>query len=301
LSGYLKKDERYDECVGVGTQVRFLVQEFVGVTWSDYSAFLRKRLSAIPQQEIATVHISQTDSKEMPAVMIEPEETEHEKVSKELIILEIKIAKKALQLVQGLHELGFVHGDFHSGNIAFRNPKLSFEDIGKDMESIDEMILIDFGLAKEFRSDEVPDESDASIKDLNPILLSPWQLEGKRRSPRDDVFRVLEALAYNLNPASMKSFSQELGQIRAIRDLTLRTKEQLKLNERIIAHKTSSSMFGGSQGCCVDLSIDTRELQNMLNEIMKKFILILDNPDDVPDYQSINIGFDTVIEFLASN
>ena len=304
LSGYLKKDERYDECVRVGTQVRFLVQEWVGVTWSDYSAFLRKRLSAIPQPEVATVHVSQTDPNELAvaAVMIQPEETENEKVSKELIILEIKIAKKAFQLVRGLHKLGFVHGDFHSGNIAFRNPNLSFEDIGKDMDSLDEMILIDFGLAKEFRYDAGSslEESDASIKDLNPILLSPWQLLGQRRSPRDDVFRVLEALAYNLNPASLKSFSQQLGQMKAIRDLTLRTTEQLKLNERIIAHKTSSSMFGGSQAGWVDLRIDTRELQNMLNEIMTTFILSLDHPDAVPDYQSINREFDTVIEFLKN-
>lgn len=106
-------------------------------------------------------------------------------------------------LLKSLHESGWVHGDIHFGNIAFRR---------KDSA---ELVLIDLEKSGEIFSAPSP------VDELNKYLLSPWQLEGGHPlAPRDDVVRLIHSLAYILDPESLEALVNATGEelIRKKRD-----------------------------------------------------------------------------------
>ena len=180
-SRYISKNllEKYDKCVDLKTEVRFLVQERVGVTWSKYFKYLSSKKSA---------------------------------ESNLVIESELKIARKAIELVQQAHAAGILHGDIHPGNIAFKNPDLSFEEI---VPGESEMVLIDFGMANSL-FDPSTMSSVSSLQTLNLLLLSPWQLSrDEPAAPRDDVIRIIDSVARHLNPQLSSEMDKLLKEGRA--------------------------------------------------------------------------------------
>jgi len=92
---------------------------------------------------------------------------------------------QTIDLIQQLHDNGFVHGDIHVGNIVERSV---------DSSSTLDLILIDFGLGKFFPV-EIGTEHRVSSNvyaGLAPTLLSRYQIGGFRVTRRDDVYRAFE-------------------------------------------------------------------------------------------------------------
>ena len=83
--------------------------------------------------------------------------------------------------LERMHQGGLVHGDVHGGNIAYR-----CDDLHSDCNKV---VLIDFGEASQVgRGSRTP-------SNFNPYVLSPWQLLGRPRTHRDDVYRLVQVLA----------------------------------------------------------------------------------------------------------
>ena len=100
-------------------------------------------------------------------------------------ILAGKIFIKTIDLLEQLHDNGFVHGDIHVGNIVKRSIE-STSDI--------DLVLIDFGLGKFFPVEIGTEEKLGPHVHygLSPALLSRYQLEDCRATRRDDVYRSFE-------------------------------------------------------------------------------------------------------------
>ena len=105
--------------------------------------------------------------------------------------LAAKVFHKSLIMLEQLHGIGIVHGDFHYGNLAFRkNFDLSLSVTRED--DLD-LVLIDFGLATFWRNQPPSDPSFYRFYFQYPAWISPYQLEGHRVGRRDDLFRSFES------------------------------------------------------------------------------------------------------------
>jgi hypothetical protein len=99
----------------------------------------------------------------------------------------IECSMRTIEMLRKLHDVGFIHGDVHSRNVAVRS---------------DEVLLIDFGFAQFFptaigtKSERVPIPHD-----LTRLFLSHWHLGGSRIGRRDEVYRAVEMTADLLHPA----------------------------------------------------------------------------------------------------
>ena len=92
----------------------------------------------------------------------------------------LKAGISAMSHLQRMHKGGVVHGDVHAGNIAYR-----CDDLHSGCETI---VLIDFGEASQVG------KGSPTPRTLHPFLLSPWQLLGRARTHRDDVYRLVQVL-----------------------------------------------------------------------------------------------------------
>lgn len=102
-------------------------------------------------------------------------------------IILMRVLQISTMLLQTLHDnKGIVHNDIHAGNICWK-------DIVPD-ETRPDFILIDFGLSRKIFSDgqdELPHRMDVAMR-----LMSYWSLkDGARPTRRDDVIRLIEAIA----------------------------------------------------------------------------------------------------------
>jgi len=114
---------------------------------------------------------------------------------RQYMIEAIAMTRRMLGLMWRFHDLGFIHGDFHNGNGAFKEKKAEGEMYSA---LTDEMVLIDFGYAQFIPNGLRTNERLQREPDLNASLLSPWHLEGFRIGRRDDLYRVLETTAFLL-------------------------------------------------------------------------------------------------------
>lgn len=147
-----------EQCIELRTQIRFIIQERVGVSVARYMRYRQENYLGDDAAYLREV---------------------------------FSIARKSLALLQRLHERGVIHGDVHGGNIAFR----SIEAVPEELESCEneEFVLIDLGLAALVCGDQ---KRRATPAFAAFHLLSPWQLRGAGlRGFRDDVFRLFELLA----------------------------------------------------------------------------------------------------------
>ena len=151
------------ECVAMQSTVRVLVEELVGPT---VSHVFKKHMEKQRRLDIYELRIA------------------------------AKVFHKTLIMLEQLHAIGIVHGDFHYGNIAFRTDEfdLSRQRVARDVDL--DLVFIDFGSAVYWRDQPEYKPSDASIHRfyfLNPAWISPYQLQGHRVSRRDDLFRAFES------------------------------------------------------------------------------------------------------------
>jgi len=118
-------------------------------------------------------------------------------------ILAAKIFVKGILLLQKIHAIGIVHGDIHPGNIALADYKT---DAVKKMGIVlakdnikSSFVLIDFGKARFVP--EIDPSIEEDIAGMTLQALSPWRLQRKPPSFRDDVFRMYEVLLNLLDQA----------------------------------------------------------------------------------------------------
>ena len=98
------------------------------------------------------------------------------------------VAARALEILQVIHSHGMIHGDIHAKNFAFDG----------DLETAHTTLyLLDFGRAEPFvdeAGEHIPEDAVDYGSKWNMRLLSPWELEHKRKSRRDDLFRLAETM-----------------------------------------------------------------------------------------------------------
>lgn len=99
----------------------------------------------------------------------------------------IQIGIKLLNLVRRLHDDGgIVHGDLHTGNFVFRSA------------DAEDFWIIDYGAA--YYIADFP-ENTRVRPDRSWIhgMFTPWEIEGFKPGRRDDVFKVILAVAWIMN------------------------------------------------------------------------------------------------------
>jgi hypothetical protein len=114
--------------------------------------------------------------------------------------LGVRIGLRTIELLETLHDSGFVHGDVHVGNVALREPASADSPSGSP-----DLVLIDFGRSRffpaEFGKTFDPSHPSGWESYLNGSLLSPWQfLQNNRSGRRDDIYRAIELVISVLSP-----------------------------------------------------------------------------------------------------
>ena len=193
-------------CVEVGTTVRLLVEQLVGST---ISGFFAGNLSG---GDTALLQIDR-------------------------IRLRAKIFHESLVMLERLHAIAIVHGDFHYGNLAFRE----MFDVGHVFtkeEKLD-LVFIDFGNAVVIEESSEPEV--ASLRRfyfLNHVALSPFQLKGYRVSRRDDIYRAFEAFIDSL----------VFGSLRSLFAFADENDPQRKLGQAVLVLKSALDFSSEEQG-----------------------------------------------------
>jgi hypothetical protein len=101
-----------------------------------------------------------------------------------------RLAARIIEMIRDVHSYGIVHGDIHAGNFVFEG-KTNLEGTVK---------IVDFGRAIPFVNPETGlhvrqnDPLANGFGRLNPVLLSPFEIEGSKLSRRDDMYRLSEVI-----------------------------------------------------------------------------------------------------------
>jgi len=215
----------------------------------------------------------------------------------------IAMTRQMVGLMWRFHDLGFIHGDFHEGNGAFKKNKKK----GATYSALkDRMVLIDFGFA-EF----IPRAFGVGWKypmrpNLNPMYLSPWHLDGFRIGRRDDLYRVLQTTAFLLafiggNPERGKG--QNLYRIFDSVWEEGDTLLQRNTNLRDVKRNFFDSKVAKKGGiyCCPNrrsFKFPTKSLKYLKNAM--DIILAIQHPDDRPEYEEIIRELDMALLSLDS-
>ena len=109
---------------------------------------------------------------------------------------------QAIQLIQTVHERGFVHGDVHRGQFLLTDGV------------IDSLRLIDFGRTEPYLTAKGTHVPEIKTKNYgvrwNAILLSVFELEDFPKTRRDDFFRLVEMFLHLLPGDENKAFVNKL-------------------------------------------------------------------------------------------
>lgn len=94
----------------------------------------------------------------------------------------ITVAIRLIDMTKNMHEMGVIHGDIHEGNVVFGDRN---DSIAEYVIVQDDISYIDFGMGELFPLRLGDPEMGKPIElSLNPLLLSPWQLQGYRLGER---------------------------------------------------------------------------------------------------------------------
>ena len=113
----------------------------------------------------------------------------------------INLGIKLISHIAKLNSIGIVHGDIFQRNVCFRS--LAQDDAN--------LVLIDFGMANVVGGGD--NRLARGYVSTFP-LYTPWEMAGYRSSYRDDLFRVLQLVAYLMNGPAYMDFLVELSKFR---------------------------------------------------------------------------------------
>jgi serine/threonine protein kinase len=134
------------------------------------------------------------------------------------------IARRALEILKILHENGLIHGDIHR-----RNWLVS--DVSRPSKTLR---LIDFGRVAPYidlttgkHILDRPKPWTWKFTGWNERLLSPWEIQGGKKSRRDDIFRLAEMFLFMIGGPVDKWFRNEAKELKESFLEKLITKEEL--------------------------------------------------------------------------
>ena len=261
----------YDQCVRLKSQVSYMVQELVGPSIASYLAWLNGRMG------------------------------KHTDFTKTVLVL----ARKAIDLLDVVYRFGVVHGDIHLGNIAFKHPVESFEAI---VPEASELVLLDFKFGDFYPSNiNKPEEVSDNLKGKAANTQSHWELSGFRTGPRDDVYRLLRAVALALSRGRMSMGENRLVQanMEAAGNPPIGSKFCIQTEREIHKYiKSELSMFTYSIPLASSALIgdnisaaDRAQVQKTLEKIANHVKAAV-SPDEEPDYSGIAEAMDQVIRYI---
>jgi len=196
---------------------------------------------------------------------------------RQYMIEAITMTRRMLGLMWRFHDLGFIHGDFHDGNGAFKARKA---DDRSYSALTDDMVLIDFEYAEFIPQAYGTDVKIPRTETLNEAVLSPWHLEGYRIGRRDDLFRVMETSAGLLAPnANLHDKFAEIWKFEG--DMKLSEVKKLNFFDPDVAEKEGIY-------CCPDsgsFTFSRGAIAHMKNAM--DLILAMTHPDQRPEYEKI--------------
>jgi len=105
----------------------------------------------------------------------------------------VNVGIHLVRMIQFLHDIGIIHNDIHSGNVAL--------DLVHD-----KLLLIDFGrsLMMDPTARELPTRIVNEFGEAwNDALNSPWEIEGYSQSSRDDLYRAIEVIGHIIIGSSL--------------------------------------------------------------------------------------------------
>ena len=154
-----------------------------------------------------------------------------------------KVGAKMIELIKALHATGFIHGDIFGRNLVY----------GSDSDIVRTLRLIDFGRSEPFIQETTGEHIEEKKIDYGWAwkhrALSIWELQGWRKTRRDDMYRIAELLI-SLGGFGGK-FERELallagkyGTARLKSDEWRRGKEQLK--EKVLKLKLNRVIGNGA-------------------------------------------------------
>lgn len=114
----------------------------------------------------------------------------------------IRIGGQMIGLAETLHAYSIIHGDAHLGNFAIHNGKI---------------IMIDFGRAKIMSSSELSERHCHLKRDfsLGPRI-SPWEMQKYLTSYRDDIYRIIQGIAFNIYGNDYTRYMEHIYDLNAI-------------------------------------------------------------------------------------
>ena len=197
----------------------------------------------------------------------------------------VSIAIRVVRMLKSLHRMGIVHGDIHGGNILFRAPMDTPEQV---LSADTDMVFVDFEYAVFFPPEIGNPVRNPFPNSLNPTWLSPWQLLHHRIGRRDDIYRLIEWLADILsNGAVFARFNERVQRPAATRQ------DELLAEEALAKFKPIETMFS-------HVPIEGEAVRAELEHIARAHIASYNHPDARPEYDGIVAHLEAVLLLLSS-
>ena len=177
--------------------------------------------------------------------------------------LAITVLRWLLSALEVMHEMDIIHGDIHSGNVVIRRES-------------NRLALIDFGLAAHREEIELNDPQPWHPMEVERYncLHTHWELQGYRKSYRDDLFKTLLLVSFLIHGETFQEYCQLL--------------ESQPLRMRRFKAELSLFEFPGS-----------RRLKPVVKEPldeMLEYVRSMETPYVRPDYEYLhNILAETIV------
>ena len=193
------------------------------------------------------------------------------------LVQAMKFGRQLIGLLVKLHSIGISHGDIHPGNVVFS--EMTGRDLGEDP-----IALIDFGMAKYYVEEMGEYRKKNEIGNRALVLLSPWELNKRRATRRDDVYRAIELVAFLLRG---KEFSDALETIQEDEVSIKYLKQNGRLFDPELIVGKNSKKLSDPYSSLKDSQ--RKEISNMLQAMLSR-VLSLQYTEE-PDYAGIMNAF----------
>jgi serine/threonine protein kinase len=187
----------------------------------------------------------------------------------------LSLLRNLLRALEVIHKRGVIHGDIHMGNIALLN-ETSYG-------------FIDFG--KALFADEIRDETQLQWEPLSNLhcSLSPYMLNGRYPSYRDDAFNAFWVSAVMLNGPELLEYCHHFA-ISKDKNGMMKLKNETLLFEYPGGLPHISLIPGVAE--------HTREQVRIHIETVLELARNVTDPHSLPDYNTMLVELDAVLGLL---
>jgi hypothetical protein len=211
----------------------------------------------------------------------------------------VMMTRRTIGLLWRFHDLGFIHGDVHSKNVAFKFKRDAVDPAtGRAVASeysalTDEMVLIDFGLSRFFPDDiDKPEDETATKFNSNKLPLSHWQMQGKRMGRRDDLARAMSVLDSYITDFFGKPVAATLSKKEAVKTPPQPSSEELQKYKSSYLFSTKEAL-----GEMKEIQGFEDALRNL--DIALDLIRGIGHVDEKPNYEGVIGALDRAILYSS--